>query len=176
MSGPPPGQPPLDGFEGVDDDLAELLGARIRPVNWLTLTAEEAVQEWEDLDGWVDWVRHGYGLPAAVIPPCWHLHSELVWELSALQRAWLLAYDPQREASGPLLWHKQFDDARNRLREWTATAGCKRDLHRPTRATSWPGEPETPTPEEETIANRRDSFRAHVRRDVQTRTPQPATN
>ncbi len=169
------GQPPLHGLDDMDEEIAELLGAQTRPVNWLTLTSEEAAQEWEDLDSWVDWLRHEYGLPAAVIPPCWHLHPELVWELSALQRAWLVAYDPQRDAGGPLQWHRQYDDARTRVREWTATAGCKRDLHRPTRITAWPGEPDQPETSEERITDRHASFRAHVRRDVQSRHAPPTT-
>lgn len=33
--------------------------------------------------------------PVAVIPPFWHRHPELVWELSALHLHWLCAYDPE---------------------------------------------------------------------------------
>ncbi|ALJ21442.1 hypothetical protein [Microbacterium sp. No. 7] len=171
MSAPPrSGQEPLDGFDDLDSEISDLLGGAFRPVNWLTLTADEAADAWEDLDSWVDWLRHEYGLPAGTIPPCWHLHPELVWELSALQRAWLTNYDPQHNADGPLSWHRLYAEARDRLREWTTTAGCKLDRHRRTRQTSWPGEPRQPDIVDETIADRGASFRAHVRDDIAQRT------
>ena len=66
------------------------------PVNWNLLTADEARDEWGELDKWVTWLRHTYGLPSSVIPPFWHRHAELVWELSALHLHWLCAYDPGR--------------------------------------------------------------------------------
>ena len=37
-------------------------------------------------------------------------------------------------------WHRDFADARNRLREWVSTSGTKLDRDRPTRLTTWPGE------------------------------------
>ena len=43
----------------------------LRPINWNLLTADEAFDEWHDLDAWVDWLRHTYGLPPTVIPPLW---------------------------------------------------------------------------------------------------------
>ena len=54
------------------------------PVNWNLLTAHELEQEWLALNRWVEWLRNTYALPASVIPPCWHRHPELQWELSAL--------------------------------------------------------------------------------------------
>ena len=39
------------------------------PVNWNLLTAHDLEQEWLELNRWVDWLRHTYGLPASVIPP-----------------------------------------------------------------------------------------------------------
>ena len=69
------------------------------PVNWNLLTAHELEQEWLALNRWVDWLRHTYGLPASVIPPFWHHHPELVWELSALHLHWLCAYDAEQNAN-----------------------------------------------------------------------------
>ena len=43
-----------------------------RPLNWNLLTSPEAEQEWEELNDWVNWLRHIYGLPVSVIPPYWH--------------------------------------------------------------------------------------------------------
>ncbi len=80
------------------------------PINWNTLTAEEAEYEWIELNRWVNWLRHTYGLPASVVPPFWHRHPELVWELSALHLHWLCAYDPDQHGSAPFGWHRDFVD------------------------------------------------------------------
>jgi hypothetical protein len=47
---------------------------RVRPMNLALLTSLEALVYW--------------------IPPLWHRHAELRWELSALYTARLAAYDP----------------------------------------------------------------------------------
>ena len=54
------------------------------PINWNLLTAHDLEQELLVLNRWVNWLRTEYGLPASEIPPMWHRHSELLWELSAL--------------------------------------------------------------------------------------------
>src|SRR5680860_1204973 len=91
--------------------------------------------EWLDLNAWVNWVRATYGLPPTVVPPFWHRHDELVWELSALHQHWLNSYDPEGSPSAPLAWHRDFADARARLREWVSTSGTRLDRDRPTRQT-----------------------------------------
>jgi hypothetical protein len=95
------------------------------PVNWNLLTAHELEQEWLALNRWVDWLRRTYGLTVAVVPPFWHHHPELVWELSALHLHWLAAYDPEQNASAPLGWHRDFADARERLRYWVTACGTR---------------------------------------------------
>lgn len=45
----------------------------------------------------------------------------------------LAAYDPDQNASAPNGWHRDFADARQRLREWVATSGTKLDHDRPIR-------------------------------------------
>ena len=122
------------GCRPLDDDGPQ------RPINWNLLAADEAEAEWLDLNAWVNWLRSTYGLPPTVIPPFWHRHDELVWELSALHQHWLNAYDPEGSPSAPLAWHRDFADARNRLREWVSTSGTRLDRDRPTRQTTWPGE------------------------------------
>ncbi|WP_026543793.1 hypothetical protein [Arthrobacter sp. 35/47] len=139
------------------------------PVNWNLLTAEEAEEEWAELDRWVSWLRHTYGLPAAVVPPFWHHHQELVWELSALHIHWLCAYDPDQNGSAPSGWHRDFADARNRLRDWVAASGTRLDRDRPTRQTSWPGEQPAEPVEETLIADRDSEFVDFVRADVARR-------
>lgn len=66
--------------------------------------------------------------------------SELVWKRSALHLHWLTAYDPEQNGSAPLGWHRDFSDARLRLRDWVAASGTRLDRDRSTRQTTWPGE------------------------------------
>ena len=96
--------------------------------------------------------------------------GELVWELSALHLHWLGAYDPEQHGSAPLGWHRDFADARERLRDWVATCGTRLDRDRPTRQTLWPGEPPNDTADDETvITDRRDDFLRFVTDDVNAR-------
>ena len=81
---------------GFDDDpdydaRPDLVAEPPHPINWNLLTAADLEQELLELNRWVDWLRHTYGLPASVIPPYWHRHPELLWELSALHLHWLCA-------------------------------------------------------------------------------------
>lgn len=128
------------------------------PVNWNLLSAHDLEQEWLALNRWVDWLRTTYGLPASVIPPYWHRHRELLWELSALHLHWLCAYDPEQNGSAPLGWHRDFADARHRLRDWVAASGTRLDRDRPTRQTIWPGEDHADPAEEEVITDRDEDF------------------
>ncbi|MFD4323570.1 hypothetical protein ACFWQC_02980 [Nocardioides sp. NPDC058538] len=144
-------------------------GEIIRPVNWNLLTAEEAEGEWLDLNAWVDWLRATYGLAVAVIPPLWHRHDELIWELSALHTAWLNAYDPEAPPAAPLAWHREFAEARIRLREWVATCGTKLDRDRPTRRAAWPGDGPPASPVEQPIEHRDADFNAFVVDDLAAR-------
>ena len=104
------------------------------------------------------YVRRTYGLPTAVIPPFWHHHPELLWELSALHLHWLCAYDPEQNGSAPLGWHRDFADARARLRDWVAACGTRLDRDRPTRQTNWPGEDPTQPIEDSPITDRDEDF------------------
>ena len=151
------------------DDAGDFGDRPLRPINWNLLTADEALVEWRDLDGWVDWLRHSYGLPPTVIPPLWHRHDELIWELSALHTHWLNAYDSEGSPSAPIGWHRDFHDAKNRLREWVSLSGTRLDRDRPTRQTAWPGEaPYEPAPEVQ-ILDRRADFESFVAEDVAAR-------
>ena len=162
----------LDGHLALTDGPGDALDLPDppRPINWNQLSAEEAQTAWLELDAWVDWLRRTYGLPAAIIPPAWHRHPELVWELSALHLHWLGAYDPEQHGSAPLGWHRDFADARERLRDWVATCGTNLGRDRPTRQTIWPGEPpDGTTNDEAAITNRRDDFLRFVSADVNAR-------
>lgn len=144
-------------------------GEILRPINWNLLTAEEAEGEWLDLNAWVDWLRHAYGLQPAIVPPLWHRHAELVWELSALHIAWLNAYDPDAPPGAPLAWHREFAESRQRLRDWVAACGTRTDRDRPTRQAAWPGEPAAASPVERSVEHRDTDFNEFVRDDLTER-------
>ncbi|GAA3527924.1 hypothetical protein AFL01nite_02920 [Aeromicrobium flavum] len=155
---------------GASEDFRTPFDDRLlRPVNWNLLTSDEAEAEWLDLNAWVEWLRHAFGLPPTVVPPYWHRHDELVWELSALHTHWLNSYDPDASASAPCAWMRDFADARNRLREWVSTCGTKLDRDRPTRQTAWPGEPPAVASLEAVIEDRTADFVQFVIEDVEAR-------
>jgi len=156
------GSPAPPGAGDSDDE-------PLHPINWNLLTADEAEAEWLDLNAWVNWLRATYGLPPTVIPPYWHRHDELVWELSALHTHWLNAYDADGSPSSPLAWHRDFADARNRLREWVSTSGTKLDRDRPTRLATWPGEDPADATSEVVIEDRDADFVASVLEDIRAR-------
>lgn len=160
-------------LDDIDAGPADLLGFEVpepvRPIDWNRLTADEAAAEWRDLDKWIDWLRRTYGLPATVIPPYWHRHDELVWELSALHTHWRACYDPNAHGSAPLQWHHDFAEARARLREWVSTSGTRIDRDRPTRQTIWPGESATPVTAESAITDRRGNFEQFLLDDAVAR-------
>lgn len=164
---PEPDEPDLGDEPGEFD--GPLIPEPPHPINWNLLTADEAEAEWLELNRWVDWLRHTYGLPASVVPPFWHRHPELLWELSALHLHWLSAYDPEQNGSAPLGWHRDFADARQRLRDWIAASGTRLDRDRPTRQTAWPGEDPTGPVEDTIIAHRDQDFVQFVLDDVAAR-------
>jgi hypothetical protein len=119
--------------------ISQVLGEVPRPINWCTLPPEDLEHELLELNAWVDWLRHEYGLPSQIIPPMWHRHPELLWELSALKQHWLFCYDPQAKGNQAIAWHHDFAITRERLRDWVTIAGTRLDRDRPTRVTPWPG-------------------------------------
>lgn len=141
-----------------------------RPVNWFLLTADEAYAEWYDLDRWVKVVlRDTYGLPPSMLPPFWHRHDELIWELSALHLYWRSSFDSDAPPSAPTMWHRELAEGRNRLREWVSLSGTRLDRDRPTRQTAWPGEPPIAPVPERAIANRDEDFHHFVQEDIASR-------
>jgi hypothetical protein len=140
-----------------------------RPVNWRTLSAGEAEYEWLALNEWVNWLRREFALPASIVPPAWHRHPEMVWELSALHLHWLSAYHPSQHASAPIGWLADFRAAQTRLREWVALSGTRLDRDRPMRHTAWPGEDATQDAGETPIIDRDEDFVAFVIADVTRR-------
>ena len=165
-----PGDPSASFDDEVFDNFDGPLAAEPpHPINWNLLTADEAEVEWIELNRWVNWLRRTYGLPASVIPPFWHCHPELVWELSALHLHWLCAFDPDQHGSAPFGWHRDFADARQRLHDWVATSGTRLDRDRPTRQIAWPGEAAAEAVEEIKIEDRDDHFARFVVADIARR-------
>lgn len=150
----PPGGP----GDPFDQAVRQYMGEKPRPINWRDLTPGDAVEELVALDEWVSWLRVEYGLPAAIIPPLWHRHPELIWELSALHLLWVHCYDSGQDAGAPITFHERFAAARDRLRYWVAASGTRLDRDRPTRVTPWPGEPATEVADEQPIGNRQADF------------------
>lgn len=139
------------------------------PVNWNVLRPAEAAVAWAELDAWVSWLRTAYGISALEIPPLWHRHDELVWELSALHQHWLACYGDGASGSAPLAWHKDFDDARHRLRRWVAACGTQPTTDRPTLVAVWPGDTPREIEPAHPILDRHADFTAMVRDDVRER-------
>lgn len=120
-------------------DFAKTLATVPRPINRRTLPPDDLEHELLGLNAWVDWLRHTHGIPAQVVPPMWHRHPELFWELSALRQHWLFCFDQQANGNQALAWHHNFAAARERLRDWVTISGTRLDRDRPTRITPWPG-------------------------------------
>lgn len=154
-------------------DLRAQLGTAPRPINWRSLPPEDLEQELLALNEWVDWLRHAYGLPPQIIPPMWHRHWELIWELSALRQHWLTCYDQQAKGNLGVVWHNDFAAARERLRDWVSICGSRLDRDRPTRVTAWPGgEAEdwvAPSTEEQSVTERSQDFVDFVFETVRAR-------
>ena len=120
-------------------DLRTQLGTVPRTINWCALSPDDLEDELLSLNEWVDWLRHAYGLPPQIIPPMWHRHWELIWELSALKQHWEICYDQQAKGNMGVVWHNDFAIARERLRDWVSISGTRLDRDRATRVTAWPG-------------------------------------
>src|SRR5699024_4997371 len=139
------------------------------PVNWNLLSAHDLETGWVALNRWGDWLCHTYGLPASGLPPCWHHHPDLLWEVSAPHLLCLAAYGPAQNAAAATGWHRDFADARAHRRDWVAASGTRIDRDRPTRQTTWPGEEPGPPVEDVVIADRDAEFVEFVQTQVRRR-------
>ncbi|GAB4086401.1 hypothetical protein GCM10028784_30310 [Myceligenerans cantabricum] len=138
-------------------------------VNWATLPPHQAAEEWMLLDQWVYWLRDTFGLTPQELPPLWHRHSELVWELSALHTAFQAAHAPKANPGASLVWMRDFAATRTRLKRWVQDCGTELTQDRETRLTTWPGEPPAPSPAVVPVTDRAADFHAHVAHDVAAR-------
>ena len=138
-------------------------------INWNILTAEEAEYRWHDLDAWVKWLKASFGLTPTIVPPYWHRHDELVWELSALHTHWLACHHETAGPSDPIRWLSDFTEAKVRLRDWVSICGTRLDRDRPTRQITWPGETPEPASGEVEIFDRDRDFELFVLDDLRQR-------
>ena len=114
---------------------------------------EDLEAEWLELNRWVHWLRRTYGLPAAVIPPFWHHHPELLWELSALHLHWLCCYDAGEERVSPAGLASRL----RRRHAFVSATGSPRTARAstvtaPPGRPTWPGE--APAPPVEDVVDR----------------------
>jgi len=108
-------------FGGDDDAAPEPPG----PTDWRKITAEDAPAAWADLREWVEELVCRYPhLDHHVIPPCWYRHNEHVEALVALRDFERLAFFPSSPASSPYNFQVALAQIEQRLRDWTAFAGC----------------------------------------------------
>lgn len=155
---------PADEYDGsVEPDLGDRIPSAI---NWNLLDAAEAEAEWRDLDNWVHWLKSTFGLPPAIVPPYWHRHDELIWELSALHTHFLACFEETASPSAPIAWMRDFADARHRLSDWVALCGTRLGRDRPTRQTAWPGEHAAANSQEVEIYDRAADFEEFLRADI----------
>ena len=69
----------------------------------------------------------------------------------------------------PLGWHRDFADARERLRYWVTACGTRGDRDRPTRQAAWPGEEPAPTIQDFIFTDRDTEFVEFVIAQVRKR-------
>ena len=112
------------------------------PVDWATLTAEQAAAQWPILARWVGEVLvPRYELTRDELPDCWALHPPVVAELSWLRTAYVQAYLSRSPPQLGADWHTRWRPAvLTRIRELIKPDECSPGKHAPRRGTpSRPG-------------------------------------
>lgn len=99
------------------------------PICWPALPPAKERAVTAELAAWVSWLTHRYDLDRRTIPECWSQHGALVEELSALRSSWQVAFSRAAPKDAPLTWHSGFAQARVRLADWAARAGCRPGRH-----------------------------------------------
>ena len=127
-----------EASELLDAQLAAMLSSSSGPVDWRSISPQEAGGAWAALRGWVEWFRREFVLDHRVVPPCWYLHSAMVSLLSALRDHWVCAYDSNNSPAGASEWHRALMQLEPRLREWASRTGCTVGAHRPDVVAEYP--------------------------------------
>ena len=111
--------------------------AKNPPVDWASLSAKQAAEQWPILARWVGEVLvPRYELSRDELPDCWALHPPVVAELSWLRTAYAQAYltrsPPQLSAD----WHTRWRPAvLTRIRDLIKSDECSPGKHAPRRGT-----------------------------------------
>jgi hypothetical protein len=107
------------------------------PVDWATLTEEQAAAQWPILACWVGEVLvPRYELTRDELPDCWALHSPVVAELSWLRTAYVQAYLSRSSSQLGADWHTRWRPAvLARIRELIKPDECPPGKHSPRRGT-----------------------------------------
>jgi hypothetical protein len=102
---------------------ADRLSATPRPIAWISLTPDEAAEEWDSLREWVTNIRDRFPNMTR-LPDCWYRHNELVEALSALRDHERACFAPNSHASGPVEWHRAFREMEARMETWVKRFTC----------------------------------------------------
>jgi hypothetical protein len=107
------------------------------PVDWATLTEEQAAAQWPILARWVGEVLvPRYELTRDDLPDCWALHPPVVAELSWLRTAYVQAYLSRSSPQLGADWHTRWRPAvLARVRELIKPDECSPGKHAPLRGT-----------------------------------------
>ena len=105
------------------------------PVDWASLTEEQAAVQWPILARWVGEVLvPRYELTRDELPDCWALHPPVVAELSWLRTAYVAAYLPRSPPQLGADWHTRWRPAvLTRIRELIKPDECSPGKHAPRR-------------------------------------------
>ncbi len=105
------------------------------PVDWASLTEDQAAVQWPILARWVgDVLVPRYELTRDELPDCWALHPPVVAELSWLRTAYVAAYLPRSQPQVSADWHTRWRPAvLTRIRELIKPDECPPGKHTPPR-------------------------------------------
>ena len=123
------------------------------------------------LTGFIDWLRSSEAGTQARRTA--NTHAAIMVTVTVLTLVDVVlrlnAYNTEGTPSGPIGWHRDFAEARNRLREWVSSCGTRLDRDRPTRQATWPGEALREPGVEVEILDRYADFLLFVHDDVAAR-------
>jgi hypothetical protein len=107
------------------------------PVDWASLTEDQAAAQWPILARWLGEVLvPRYELTRDELPDCWALHPPVVAELSWLRTTYVQAYLPRSPAQLAADWHLRWrPGVLTQVREWMKPDECSPGKHVPRRGT-----------------------------------------
>src|SRR4051794_8502857 len=95
------------------------------PTCWPQVCADNAGEEWEALQAWVEELKHRFHhLDHHVIPSCWLQHNEHVEALVALRDQERMSFSDNAPATAPIDWFRALRDITALMRSWTSELPC----------------------------------------------------